>query len=371
MARISAGKRLVFAGIPLLLLVGTAELVLRATGAAERCPNRFSGATVWTCDPILEFKLNPELDVLGERLSRDGFRTHDFAPKRSGVYRILTLGDSCTFGQLMRGEYYGYVANPYPLVLEKLLADRVGAGRFEVFNAGVPGYNSYQGLMLLRGKLRGLEPDLITVRYGWNDHFLSDAPAGKTPYREPESRVVRALEDVALRSALYPFVRRLGFEFRARRSDAAEDFRQSFARTTQWRPTIPLPDYEHNLRRIVAIGHARGAEVWLLTSPHNPAPSEQSRRFNAFNNKLPYDELIAVHERYNDATRRVGAELGVPVLDMDAHYRNNPNVRLFIESDVPHPSQWGHHLEADVIYRKLVVRGIAVPRDEPRRRSRP
>ena len=132
-------------------------------------------------------------------------------------------------------------------------------------------------------------------------------------------------------------------------------------------PTVLLPDYEHNLRRIVEIGRARGAQVWLLTAPHNPNPSDEARDFVSFNNKLPYEEMIAIHEQYNAATRSVGRELGVPVIDMDAIYRDNPDVKLFVESDVLHPSQWGHHLEADVLFRALVARGIAAPKTADRR----
>ncbi len=364
MARISTGRRLLFGSIPLLALVGLTEICVRITQVAENCPNRFSGTQIWTCDPILQFKLSPDLDVLGGRLSSAGFRTHEFRPKRAGVYRILALGDSGTFGQLQRGEAYGYVNNPYPLALEKLLADRIGPGRFEVFNVGVPGYNSYQGLMLLRWKLRDLEPDLITVRYGWNDHFLSESLPGQSPYRESDSKLVVVLEDLALHTQLYPFVRRLGFEMRAWRGQSPDALRQAFARQAQWSPTVPLPDYEHNLRRIVEVGHARGAAVWLLTSPYNLNPSQTARDFVAFNNRISFDELMAVHDQYNEATRAVGRELGVPVIDMDAIYRDNrgnPDFRLFVASDVPHPSQWGQNLEADVLYRTLVARGIAVP----------
>jgi lysophospholipase L1-like esterase len=274
----------------------------------------------------------------------------------------VTLGDSCTFGQLQRGEWYGYVRNPYPLVLEKLLADRVGPGRYEVYNVGIPGYNSYQGLLLMRGKLRSLDPDLVTVRFGWNDHFLSEAPPGKSPYRESDRAWLIPLEDLALRTKLYPFLRKLGMELRARRGQDPDALRQAFAAQTEWAPTVPIPDYEHNLRRIVEIARSRGAEVWLLTAPSNPYPDEQAKKHVTYNNRQTFEELIAVHDQYNDATRRVGAELHVPVIDMDRHYRDNPDVKLFLPSDVPHPSQWGHHLEGDVLYRTLVARGFAPPR---------
>src|SRR5262245_8024946 len=98
MARISTGKRLLFASIPFLLLIGIAETCVRVTHVAESCPNRFSDTNLWVCDPIQQFKLSPDLNVLGGKLSKEGFRTHDLAGRRDGVYRILSLGDSCTFG---------------------------------------------------------------------------------------------------------------------------------------------------------------------------------------------------------------------------------------------------------------------------------
>ena len=63
---------LALAVVPLALLLVGLELVLRVTHAHETCPNRFSNHPVWACDPILQFKLAPDLDVLGSRLSSDG-----------------------------------------------------------------------------------------------------------------------------------------------------------------------------------------------------------------------------------------------------------------------------------------------------------
>ena len=129
--------------------------------------------------------------------------------------------------------------------------------------------------MLLRGKLRGLDPDLITVRYGWNDLFLSEAPPGQGPYREPDSRLLIAAEDLALRTALYPFLRRLGFQLRVWRGQTPDAVLEAFLSQTRWTATVSLADYAHNLRRIVEIGRARGAQVWLLTSPYNPTASRR------------------------------------------------------------------------------------------------
>jgi lysophospholipase L1-like esterase len=355
-ARELAGN-LLLAVVPLALVLGAAELLVRATGAADTCPNRFSSSAQWVCDPILHFRVDPELRPNGQPLNSLGFRSAEFGPRRPGVYRVLALGDSCTFGYVAREDGIGFVLQPYPLRLQRLVERRIGAGRLEVLNAGMPGYNSYQGLLLLRTRLRGLAPDLVTVRFGWNDHFLS-AAGEEELFREPETRVGLALEDLLLRSRLYAFVRRLGLELRALRRPVGDQLQAAFREQTGYRPTIPIERYRHNLRRIVELSRSRGARVWLLTAPRNPDPGPEARRVLAAHNKLPFDRLVRIHDEYNDAVRRVGSELGTLVVDMDRVYRRFAGAPLFLKSDVPHPDQPGHNLEAETLYDVLVARGV-------------
>lgn len=361
MARIGTGKRIAFSLVPLLLGIGLAELVLRATDLADHCPNRFTDTTIWVCDPILQFRLDPQLAPLRVPLNSDGFRGDEWGAKRPRVYRILALGDSCTFGLLQR-ETYGFVAQPYPLKLQRLVERRIGADRVEVLNAAVPGYNSYQGVLLLRTRLRDLDPDLITVRYGWNDHFLSPEGEGERFFREPGSALGRIVEAVALRTRLYAFARRLALEVRALREPLADQASRAFLERPAYEPTIPVDLYAQNLRRIVEIGRSRGAEVWLLTSPYNPAPSEATAKVIGDLNRLEPDELLRIHDEYNEATRRVGREMDAPVVDMAAVYARHAGAPLFIDTDVPHPAQGGHVLEAETLYAALVQRGV-IPSD--------
>jgi lysophospholipase L1-like esterase len=94
-----------------------------------------------------------------------GFRSPPFEDaKRPGVFRILCLGDSSTFGMNVDD------ADAYPQVLQRLLDERV-PGRFEVLNLGVPGYSSRQGLELLRQQALGYRPDLVIFAFGTNDRF--------------------------------------------------------------------------------------------------------------------------------------------------------------------------------------------------------
>jgi lysophospholipase L1-like esterase len=344
--------------VPLALLLLLAEGLVRATGAAESCPNRFSRAGgLWACDPILHFKIDPARRPFDQPLNRLGFRGPELGPKRAGGLRIIALGDSCTFGTIADEEGVRDVFQPYPLKLQRFVERRVGAGAAEVLNAAVPGYNSFHGVLLLRSRLRGLEPDLVTVRYGWNDHFLSAAGEGEL-YREPATRLGLFAEDLALRTRLYAFLRRLGLELRALREPVGDQARRAFLQQRDYAPTVPPERYAHNLRRIVELGRAAGAEVWLLTAPRNPAPDAQARETLAGRNRIAFERLMEIHDEYNEIVRRVGHETGALVVDMAAVYQSQAGAPLFLPSDVVHPDQGGQVLEAETLYSALLRRRL-------------
>ena len=74
------GKKVTFACILVLALLLITEVAVRLPGAGDRCPT-YQNSTLWACDPILYFKLNPELVVHGTPLNRAGFRSREFGPK--------------------------------------------------------------------------------------------------------------------------------------------------------------------------------------------------------------------------------------------------------------------------------------------------
>jgi hypothetical protein len=135
----------------------------------------------------------------------------------------------------------------------------------------------------------------------------------------------------------------------------------AFAEQLTWEPTIPIEQYEHNLRRIVEIGRSRGAEVWLLTSPGNPAPGKQAAELMSLANRLGFDELMRIHDLYNEAVRRVGREMNALVVDMAVVYARHPGTPVFVPTDIPHPTEGGHVLEAETLYSVLVERGVIRP----------
>ena len=141
--------------------------------------------------------------VLGQRLSSNydgwfagvpahtnslGFRDRrEYSlTKDPGTFRILVLGDSVTFGH---GALY---ETSYPYLLEQRLREWRPDVKWEVWNLGVPGYNTAQELAYLEEVGGRYSPDLVIVGF-----FLNDF-TGFEPKRSP-GLLARA-ESAALRT---------------------------------------------------------------------------------------------------------------------------------------------------------------------------
>jgi lysophospholipase L1-like esterase len=367
-------KALVFTLIPAVVLLVGLEAAVRYSGADLRCRGSHEKSPLWVCDPILSFQLKPNLRPDHKPLNAAGFRSREFTSKPAGVYRILALGDSTTFGMVVDGTFT-YIKTPYPQRLEELVAERVGPRKVEVLNAGVPGYNSYMGVMLLRGKLRGLRPDLITVRWGWNDHLMSMGGAGGDAYQELDNPILLMGENLLLRTATYRYLRRLGREIKARNRPSHTPTVQDIPKS--WRPDVPLDQFKKNLRRTVELGRGMGAEVWLLTTPHAFLTDENRGQYDKFPRNMSakllimfsaipsFERMIEIHDTYANATREVARETSAPLIDMEAAYAAHASEHLYTSTDVVHPTQQGHDLEAEMLYQQLVGEGIIQPKPTP------
>ena len=158
--------------------------------------------TLFMKDSDLFWKMAPST---GETNS-EGFRDRAFAPeKEAGVFRIVCMGDSVTFG------WPTPIDETYPNVLERVMGERFAGKKIEVINAGVPGYTSFQGLMLLEKKILGYRPDLLIVYYGINDRagaYRQDKEAPRAP------RWLAEAENFLYRFQFYKFFNRVALRLR-------------------------------------------------------------------------------------------------------------------------------------------------------------
>ncbi len=117
-------------------------------------------------DSTLVYELRPSAQPNALiQTNSSGFRDREFVvPKPAGVFRIIAVGDSITFGWWEKQE------DTYPKILEELLnAETPKPQAFEVYNMAVGGYNAEQELELLKTKVLPLQPDLIILQYCVND----------------------------------------------------------------------------------------------------------------------------------------------------------------------------------------------------------
>ena len=152
------GVFLLLAVLNVLLL--TPELILRKVGFQSELGVQFGYPEPTTFETFLPdeqlfWRLPPNQDGTNAL----GFRGRDWViPKPPDVYRVMFLGDS--------------VLRAYPGLVELILnADRSRTEFVETLNLSVEGYSSYQGRILTDRLGAVLEPDLVIVSFGWNDHW--------------------------------------------------------------------------------------------------------------------------------------------------------------------------------------------------------
>jgi len=121
----------------------------------------------------LVYELKPSATAYAGRVrtNRHGMRDREYSlAKPPGTTRICVLGDSVAFGFGSRPIEQG---GTFPDLLEKALNES-SAGRFEVLNFAVVGYNAEQEAIVLERKVLAFDPDLVLLAYVPNDDTYSD-----------------------------------------------------------------------------------------------------------------------------------------------------------------------------------------------------
>ena len=195
------------------------------------------------------------------RINSDGFRGPERTQGRQDgePYRILCLGDSVTFGFNV-----GQDAT-YPARLERMLTKKHPGRRFEVINAGVPGWSWVQGAAFLLRDGLALRPDLIVAAHGTDDQLWpTDVTDSEQMWLLADPLVHRwtSFENVALRSHVYRLVR----NWMAGPSTAVSispGCRQQLFEAGVCR-RLSLREIEATVRRLREIARTAGVDLLLL-----------------------------------------------------------------------------------------------------------
>jgi lysophospholipase L1-like esterase len=162
-------RKILIVTIPAMLLAMLAAMVLVEAWVRLRWDPHRGTPGFYVSDPVLGQRLAPGYDGwfagVPVHINALGFRdTRDYPlDKPPGTFRILVLGDSVTFG-------HGALSDTtYPYLLERRLREWRADINWEVWNLGVPGYNTTQELKYLERIGPRYRPDLVIVGFFEND----------------------------------------------------------------------------------------------------------------------------------------------------------------------------------------------------------
>lgn len=255
-----------------------------------------------------------------------GLRGDDFSvPKEPDVFRIITLGDSCTWG------FGVQPGQEYPKILQDLLNDTFIPVVFEVQNAGIPGFSSLQGLRYFESELVNYQPDLITLYFGRNDaRFLNEeggyAPDHEVPVASPVMYFIKTKLDG---SSTFRLLKTIAMSLR-KSSSSRTDLSRGHTLREGRKCRVESDEFEANYRSLISAAKSRKIQVIAITAPVFPSHIGN----------------------YNNLVRQICQNTKIDVLDAETEFAKHGGNEWLV--DDCHPNRTGHEWIASELKRKIL-----------------
>ncbi len=339
-------KRLALSIVSAFVALLVVEQILEAVGfEANVSPivikgenNEVFGKYGMLADPVFTWKFSPGGEFKGWKINALGFRDREVTvAKAPGTVRVICYGDSCTADG----------GPPYSGCLHQLLRnDPPAGGSWEAFNMAVYGYSSVQGLKVfdLRGK--ALNPDIVTLYFGWNDHWM----CGYRPDSNNQAFLMGRFGGGAMNVLRRKRFGQLLITALTRgRNIAIPKLGGTLPADIEERYRVPPDEYRYTLSRFVREIRSSGAIPILITAPRGPALTQ-----HLVNNGQgkSIEQLDRAHAQYIAITREVARDMGAELLDLAALFDNEASVPLFNRDGI-HLTQDGLWRIAEVLHEKL------------------
>jgi len=288
-------------------------------------------------DPLLFWRNVPSIGPVNSQGFVNSTKKTYGRTKSSNVYRIISLGCSCT--------NRGWIT--YPERLEGLLnaADVPGIS-FEVINAGVGGYSSYQGMNYFVHELQEYAPDLITVYFGWNDHWRAINYPDKEQPRV--NKLVITLQETLNYARTYQFLNKT----------MSKTIRESRPKNKPiFRTRVSINDYRSNILAIISTAKKKDIKVLLMTAP-GALTSDNIDVYERLGLVTPEVDLIKLHQSYNDVIREIAASEEVKVVDLESIFNALPEKKTYFLKDGIHHREKGLSVIAHAIFAAINKNGM-------------
>ncbi len=293
-----SGRRLRALAINLALVLASVTMLLAVVEVALR----LTGFSYVLYPEDIEFgKPDPELMAIGFVEDDDLFWvTRGYGEKleslRSQRPAVLFLGDSCT--------HLGH----YDSELARRVAAESGGKTLRYGNLGVAGWSSFQGRRQLERDVLPLAPAVVTIYYGWNDHWIGFGI---------EDKNVALIKQVF--SGRWSGWRLVQLAIKAMVATGA--------RETAYPNRVSLADFRENLRSMVRQATAGGIRPMLITAATSHTrgrePEELARRW-----LRELSELVPLHRSYVAAVREVAREEDSALCDAAARFAALPRPEI-------------------------------------------
>ena len=308
---------------------------------------------------------------VGIAISEQGIRDHRYDAKFPNTYRILTLGDSFTFG-------FGVEAlEAYPKQLESLLNARTGSPVFEVINGGASGYATNQELVFLHEEGLAFEPDLVLIGFfGYNDFSDNQLPMdrftvsnGYLYNREGYEAALKSRQGgIPIPGKAYLWAKSHAYRFLAQRYhqlldglDATGPESQPHARV------VSSPPRDEPQRTAVAAFYGPDDERFAATMNLIAAIADTARSHHAGVALIVIPDFKDAQNKQSvmePTWKRMEALCEthqIPVVNLNDAFREAHRAGRTPELWYPGNQHWraaGHRLAAETLFRALVNRGL-------------
>jgi len=291
--------------ILLLLAMEVGLRVLRPSGNKDVVSDSDWDSLLHIQSPVRQqiYEMRPNAEVpfpefnTTYKTNSSGFRDREYsASKAEGVYRIVVIGDSVSFGWGVE------LDKSYPKVLEELF---VNAGqKVEVLSMAVSGYNTIQEAALLRESGLAVDPDLVIIGYCLNDKDFGVDGGLRAYFTDTPSRLVNT-------------TRRVGMRIR-----------------NKYFGSIP----ERGFSTIRELCSEKGIPVVVAIFPTFPDGGEEE--------DAPYGQS---HE--HEVVTGWAEDAGFEVIDLLSKFEEHGRGKNSL--DIYHPNNDGHRLAAEELFRYL------------------
>ena len=312
-------KNLALSAFVFLLCLVAAEVILRFMG--------YGNVEIYSPDPKVYWRLKPnqncftKIDHQPVHVNSHGTRGREFAvAKPPGTIRILSLGDSRTFGWGLSDE------QTYSALLEKHLRERLPSKRFEVINAGVNAWSYPQMAVFFREIGLKWQPDMVVLAGAnlWTQFSEKNDPA----FVQQFLRRVR-LKNLLRRFALYHYVVEVQLQ------NYYQRYKSRFV------PVDPKQD------QLFKEQQKKDPDAFFRNAIENFCATAASNNVQAVLVYLPtQDTLFGSNTNFNGILRseqRASNEFHVPLLDLSEDLR--PRAKdLYLDADPVHLNAAGNEI---------------------------